>query len=206
VAKTALPQAPRGLSAEERACRRWATTKSADDEKKFTSWKLDFQKYVVADPRLKPADKLVAICILHHINCRTGITFPSAETISDEVCIGHRHVTRALRRLKETGWLIAQRRFNNSNLYRVSDKNMNAMLDRLLLLKEARQEARASARQRGRKQNPLRWTPESRRNPPLRWTPESCTERTPESSLHLKDVHTGTDSQEKKNSHSEVDF
>ena len=163
-------QAARLVStAEEVARKRWAKS----EIKEFTSWKLDLQKYICADPRLKPADKLVAVYILGHLNCETRMTFPAAETISDEVCIGPRHVTRAIARLKATGWLVTQRRFNKSSLYRFSDKNVNAMIDRLLLLKEARREVRANARQRDRKQNPLRWTPEFLRNPPLRWTPNS---------------------------------
>jgi hypothetical protein len=105
----------------------------------FTSQKLDQQRCIVADPRLKPVDKLVAIYILHRVNVDSRIAFPSAQTISDETCVGRRHVLRALKRLKQAGWLVARRRWQTSSTYRISDKNVNAIIDRLLVLKEARE-------------------------------------------------------------------
>jgi hypothetical protein len=43
-----------------------------EDVKSFTSWKLDLQKCLFADPRLKPSHKTVATCILHHMNKTLG--------------------------------------------------------------------------------------------------------------------------------------
>jgi hypothetical protein len=91
----------------------------------FTSWKLDLQKYIVADPRLKPADKLVALCILHHLNARYCKAFVSVETICDEVCISRSSVLRAIKRLRQTGWL-ASRKTMTANIYAFSDRNLNA--------------------------------------------------------------------------------
>jgi predicted transcriptional regulator len=107
----------------------------------FTSQKLDLQKYLMADSRLKPADKLVAICILHHLNAQYGKAFVSEETIGDEVCISRSSVQRAIRRLKKTGWL-ASRKTITANIYGFSDRNINSMIDRQLVLREARQQKR----------------------------------------------------------------
>lgn len=111
----------------------------------FTSWKLDLLDYIHADPRLKPADKCVAFGIAQHVNMKTRDAYVSAETISDETCIGHRHVQRAIKRLKETGWL-ERRKTQDANIYKFDDKNVSAMIDRLLVLKEAREDRRRKRR------------------------------------------------------------
>jgi hypothetical protein len=147
-----------------------------NDAKTFTSWKLDLQRCLLADPRLKPADKVIAVCILQHVNAKTRQAFVSAETISDETCIGVRHIVRAIRHLKETGWL-KTRKTTTANLYEFSDRNANKMLDRLLIQRDARAAKRARKRQSAR-------TPESEHKPSAR-TYESESARTRESDIHL---------------------
>ena len=180
-----VPAQAQLVTAEEVARRR--------EIKEFTSWKLDLQKYVAADPRLKPADKLVAVYILGRLNGETQITFPSTDTISDEVCIGQRHVTRAIARLRATGWLVTQRQFNKSSLYRFSDKNVNAMIDRLVVLKEARKGRWGEKRPPTKVDSGVRTEAPTKVDSEVLYR-EDC--RSP--TLHLKDVHTGMDSQEKK--------
>src|SRR6476646_7742996 len=112
-----------------------------DDAKTFTSWKLDLQKYLLADPRLKPTDKLVAICILHHVNAKTRQAFIGAETISDKTYVCLRAIDRARKRLKATKWL-DWFHTKTANTYFFSDKNLNIMRDREVLQREARAEKR----------------------------------------------------------------
>lgn len=110
-----------------------------DETRTFTSWKLDLQKYILADPRLSPVAKLVAVCILHHLNEKTRKTLKlAAETIADEICAGSlRSVERSIKTLKETGWLNS-RKTQTANIYQFSDKNSGQMIDRLVMLKDAR--------------------------------------------------------------------
>lgn len=146
----------------------------------FTSWKLDLQRCLLADPRLNAAAKVVAICILSHVNHESLKTWLSLETISDETCVGSRHVRRAIKPLQETGWIQIKRgNRQRANEYRFSEANINKMLDRLTILKDRREV------ERKRKRAISDRTPESSQKPSDR-TPESSPERTPESSLHLK--------------------
>jgi len=116
-----------------------------DPVKSFTSWKLNLQKYLLADPRLKPTYKLIAICILHHLNIKTLRAFVSAEAISDETHVGVRTVGRGIRRLKDIGWLKSQKT-STANKYEFSDKNVNQMMDRLVILRDARAAKRTKKR------------------------------------------------------------
>lgn len=118
---------------------------SNDRARVFTSWKLDLQRYLLSDPRLKPADKLVAICILHHVNIEIRTAFVSAETISDETDIGVRHVKRAFGRLRQTGWL-ETRRTRTANIFGFSERNMNALKGRQATLRQGRQSKRVTSR------------------------------------------------------------
>lgn len=157
----------------ERLPNRCLAAAPTDDTKSFTSWKLDLQKYLLADPRLKPADKLVAICILHHVNVRTRQAFVGAETISDKTCVCLRDIGRARKRLKETGWLYWFHT-RTANTYTFSDKNLNVMRDHAVLQKDARdirrkqklpsyRRTQESKSKRGRvtQESNLTWTQES---------------------------------------------
>ena len=115
------------------------------DAKSFTSWKLDLLDCIHADPRLKPADKSVAYSIAQHLNAGRRQAFVGAETISDKTCVGVRQVRRAVKRLKETGWL-ETRKTRTANMYKFSEKNMNMMLDRLVVFKDARNAKRNKSR------------------------------------------------------------
>jgi hypothetical protein len=148
-----------------------------DDTKSFTSWKLDLQKYLLADPRLKPACKLVAICILHHVNVRTRQAFVSAETISDKTCVCLRDIGRARKQLKETGWL-DWFHTRTANTYTFSDKNLNVMRDHEVLQKDARDTRRKQ------KLPSYRRTQESK-SKRCRVTQESNLTWTQESDIHL---------------------
>jgi Helix-turn-helix domain len=150
------------------------------EQKSFTSWKLDIQKCLIADPRLSAVAKLVAICILHHVNQESRKTWLSIETISDETCVGWRHVARAIKTLQQTGWIVVRRgNRQRANEYRFSEANMNNMLDRLTILRDRREVARK------RKRAISEMTPESSQKC-SDMTRESCPEMTPESSLHLR--------------------
>ena len=111
----------------------------------FTSWKLTTLNYLASDPRLRPADKLAAFGIMRHVNWRTRIACVSIETVSDEVCIRRRHVLQAIKRLKDTGWLMT-RRTMGASIYGFSDQNINGLIDREIVLKEAREVRREARR------------------------------------------------------------
>jgi len=135
---------------------------------------------LLADPRLNTAAKVVAGYILvHRVYWKTGIAWPSIETISDETGVGPRHVRRAIKALQETGWIQIKRgNRQKANEYRFRDANTNKMLDRLAILKDRREE------ERKRKRAISERTQESPQKRPER-TQESTPERTQESSQHF---------------------
>jgi hypothetical protein len=142
----------------------------------FTSWKLDLQKYLLSDPRLKLADKLVAVCILSHLNIDSRKAFVSAETIGDEICLGARHVKRVFGRLKQNGWLETQKT-RTANVFSFSDRNMNALIDRQVVLREARQAKRR------RKRHPYAMTQESQH------TAHAVTQESQHAGTHRSPIH-----------------
>jgi hypothetical protein len=154
------------------------TTRATDGAKSFTSWKLDLLDCIHADPRLKHADKSVAYSIAQHLNAKTRLAFVGAETISDKTCVGLRDVRRAVKRLKDTGWL-ETRKTQTANVYQFNNKNVNTMLDRLILQKEARDIKRHKKRSASAR------TQESQQNASAR-TQESSPARTRESPVHLR--------------------
>ena len=119
-----------------------------------------------------------AICVLQHLNAKTREAFVGAETISDKTCIGVREVGRAIRGLKDTDWLEA-RKTSTANIYKFNEKNMNQMLDRLAMQKDAR------TANRNRKRDLSVRTRESERKGCAR-TQESEHARTRESDIHLR--------------------
>ena len=152
-----------------------------DDTKNFTRWKFVLLDCIHADPRLKHAAKSVAYCIAQHLNAKARLAFVGAETISDKTCVGVRDIGRAIRQLKVTGWL-KSRKTSTANIYEFSDENVNKMLDRLVILKDARK-----AKQTKRRTLSAR-TQESEHNGCAR-TQESASARTKESDIHFRGTH-----------------
>lgn len=76
----------------------------------FTGWKLDLLDALFADPRLPSAAKVVAYCILQHMNWKTGECFPTLEAISTKSCLNSRRVRRMIKILRRTGWLVVTRK------------------------------------------------------------------------------------------------
>jgi hypothetical protein len=115
------------------------------NKKTFTGEKLDWLNLVNADPRLDASAFKVAFCIAQHINQNSGTWMLSDELISDKTSLPTRTVQRARKALRDLGW-INWRRTGGANVYWLLNGQVNAMLDHLTMLKDARNEKRIKAR------------------------------------------------------------
>ena len=104
-----------------------------------TSEKFDWLDAVVADHGIDARAKVVAYCIVQHINWKTGIAFVSDRTITDKTGIPKRWVQRARNDLRAAGW-ITWKRTGTANVYSIFTEPMAAIADHQRTLKEARED------------------------------------------------------------------
>jgi GTP-sensing pleiotropic transcriptional regulator CodY len=83
-----------------------------------TSEKLNWIDAVMADHRLDARAKVVAHCIMQHLNRETGFALVSDAVIRDKTGIPWRGVVRARNRLRAAGW-IRWRRTGRANVYAI---------------------------------------------------------------------------------------
>jgi DNA-binding transcriptional MocR family regulator len=77
----------------------------------------DYNRAILASD-LKPNEKLVAITIAIHYNWKTKeMAYPSIKTLVRETGLSKATIHRAKVNLILQGYLVSQRRYNNSNLY-----------------------------------------------------------------------------------------
>ena len=77
----------------------------------------DYNRAILASD-LKPNEKLVAIAIAIHYNWKTkDMAYPSIKTLVEETGLSKATIHRAKITLISQGYLVSQRRYNNSNLY-----------------------------------------------------------------------------------------
>lgn len=131
------------------------TAEAAIDTKKkrtFSGDKFELQKAANADTRVTGNAFKVLCCILDHVNEKTGIAWPSVGTIAVKTRLPVRVVERALRLLREIGWIASERVYDprshkTHNVYRVLTGNMNAIVDEQVALLEASKERREKERE-----------------------------------------------------------
>lgn len=108
-----------------------------DDRKTFTSQKLDLMNALVADIELTMSDRVVALRLLAHADSSTWEIFPSQVRIALEIGLKQRAVKYCIKRLAETGWLVAERTNRRlSNRYRFSFDRVGQITDRLNLIRD----------------------------------------------------------------------
>lgn len=121
---------------------------SEADNRTFTSWKLDILNAMSIDPRITASDFRVAFRLMQHVNAKTGACFPSQDSLSEEAVMKERSVRQCIANLRRHGWIDVTARSSGgrgkSNLYRFLQKHVNAMLDRMCELQEARRERRTA--------------------------------------------------------------
>ena len=77
----------------------------------------DYNRAILASD-LKPNEKLIAIAIAIHYNWKTkDMAYPSIKTIVKETGLSKATIHRAKITLISQGYLVSERRYNNSNLY-----------------------------------------------------------------------------------------
>jgi hypothetical protein len=109
-----------------------------------TSEKFDWLDALMADHRIDARAKVVAFCIMQHLNRGTGLAFVSDPTISDKTGIPKTWVLRARNALRAAGWII-WKRTGTANVYSTLTEPMAMVAEHQQKLKKARQDRRGDA-------------------------------------------------------------
>lgn len=120
-------------------------TMAEQQNKSFTSHKLNWLDCVANDRRLKHAAFKVAYAIMQHVNSETLVAWLSDDTLVDVTGISRAQVQRHRESLKEAGWL-AWERTGNANHYTPFFDQMPAGLDDILAKRAKRKELRETRR------------------------------------------------------------
>ena len=113
------------------------------ENRTFTSWKLDLLDAMSMDPRVTGSEFRVAFRLLQHANSETLAIFPSQDRIASQTGMKERTVRACVAGIVKKGWLHKSRSNRRvSNSYRFDTKHVNAILDRQIILNEARREER----------------------------------------------------------------
>lgn len=122
-----------------------AAPSNVEDQKRQqridTSAKLDWLDAVMADHRLDARAKVVAYCIMQHLNREAGTAFVSDLTISHKTRIPMRWMQRARNALRSASWII-WKRTRTANVYSTLTGPMASIAEDQRELKQAREERR----------------------------------------------------------------
>ncbi len=113
--------------------------------KSWTSLKLDLLQCLSADPRVGHRDFRIAERILRQVSEDKGTAYISDATICDEVTKVDRFALNDFRKLMVSiGWIevLPRKRRKHATTYRFLTKNINPLLDVILVKREARKAAR----------------------------------------------------------------
>lgn len=75
-----------------------------------------WQRAVLADPRLRNSEKLVAIAIAFRADSETLVCWPSTKVLATDSGLAQITVKKAVGILRDEGWLETRRRRNRSSL------------------------------------------------------------------------------------------
>jgi hypothetical protein len=106
-----------------------------------TSEKFDWIDAVMADRHLDARAKVIAYCLMQHLNRETGFAFVSDPTITDKTGMPNRWVRRARNDLRTAGW-IAWKRTRTANVYSTLTEPMAAIAEQQQAFKDAREQKR----------------------------------------------------------------
>jgi hypothetical protein len=150
------------------------------EQRSFTSAKLDWLTALSADPRLDARAFEVGFCIVQHMNANSERSIVSDDAISDKTGIPKRWVLRARQSLKEAGWIDWQRT-GMANVYSILRGRIDAVTERQLVLKEMRTNKR-KARKSMRPWCPKEVPPVAQQEVP----PVTLQETPPVANIHLR--------------------
>jgi hypothetical protein len=116
----------------------------ADRRPSFAGWKFDLLDAMCMDPRMPRSTFPVAYRILQAVNMETGIAFISDAVLADELPnVDPRGLNRHRKAMEASGYVAIKRGGRGrATQYKFLDDNINAMLDRRVLLRETRKAAR----------------------------------------------------------------
>ncbi|MDG4898055.1 helix-turn-helix domain-containing protein [Mesorhizobium sp. WSM4976] len=111
----------------------------------FASQKFELLDAISMDPRVTASEFRVAFRLMQHANAETGAIFPSQDRLASQIGMKERTVRFCIKELVGKGWLKSSRPNRRiANFYQFETKHMNAILDRQIMLNEARKEERVT--------------------------------------------------------------
>lgn len=105
----------------------------------FAGWKLDLMRAIRADQNLTQSDKVIAACVVDHVNEVDGTTNISDALIRDETGNSIRTVQRGRAALQAAGW-IKMRKTRSSSICQPLTANMPTIAKEQADLREKRKE------------------------------------------------------------------
>jgi hypothetical protein len=122
-------------------------------QRSFTSWKLDVLNALASDPEVSAGHFRIAFRVMQAVNRETRVAFISDELLCDEVPSTDRwKCNKARRKLIERDWWTVDRGHGGkASRYIFLDTNLNAILDRLAIYRDARATRRRKRRQEDRR-------------------------------------------------------
>jgi hypothetical protein len=113
------------------------------ERREFSSYKFNLIDAFTMDSTLTALQRLVGIRLTQRLNCRTRTCYPSAQTLADELGVCVRSIEKAIAALKRRRWIeVVSKGRHGTNVYRVLETHLNAVLDYQTSLRDARIEDR----------------------------------------------------------------
>ncbi len=114
--------------------------------KRDTSFKLDMLTALMVSDLVKPAVFKVAFALIQHMNSRSGISYPSIETLAAETNLSPRYVQQCIEALRRARWLTSSRvSRTTSNRYQFDETFLTDVLPHWRHIVADRKAARKAA-------------------------------------------------------------
>lgn len=124
-----------------------------EDQRSFTSWKLDIVNALLSDSRVSHGHFRIAVRVMQAVNAETRIAHISDAVICDELPktdrFGCNDARKRLEKLK--WWTVTRGHGGRASRYIFSDANVDNVLDQRALDRDARQAERARRRREYRR-------------------------------------------------------
>lgn len=130
------------------------TQADGENTRTFTGWKLDLQRAVRADHKVRPGAASAFSALMDHVNINSRKAWPSEGMLALSLGVSTKTIRKYLQELTDAKWIVINGRSNRgTTIYLVQDYRMNAVLDQLTidLDRHREREAERQARRRAKR-------------------------------------------------------
>jgi hypothetical protein len=110
------------------------TQADGENIRTFTGWKLDLQRAVRADHKVRPGAASLFSALMDHVNIISRKAWPSEGMLALSLGVSTKTIRKYLQELIDAKWIVIDGRSNRgTTIYLVQDYRMNAVLDQLTI-------------------------------------------------------------------------